>query len=272
MSKKKNNRLGTQPLHRLIPNMITIMALCAGLTSIRFTLQGRWEAAVAAIFVAAILDGLDGRIARLLKATSRFGAELDSLSDFVSFGVAPAVLIYQASLFQLQAIGWAIVLIYTICCALRLARFNINSQLGHQANSYDPRFFTGLPSPAAAVLGLIPIIINFEIKKEFIVFPWGWGIWLMVIAILMISRFPTLSLKNFRIKQELISTYLLIGGMVTALVATFPWVVIITFALIYLAFLPVGYNTYRRGPKAKESPVIKRDIPENHPSPEGEQK
>ena len=265
MSKKKNNRLGTQPLHRLIPNMITIMALCAGLTSIRFTLQGRWEDAVAAIFVAAILDGLDGRIARLLKATSRFGAELDSLSDFVSFGVAPAVLIYQASLFQLQAIGWAIVLIYTICCALRLARFNINSQLGHQANSYDPRFFTGLPSPAAAVLGLIPIIINFEIKKEFVVFPWGWGIWLMVVAILMISRFPTLSLKSFRIKQELISTYLLIGGMVAALIATFPWLVIITLALAYLAFLPVGYHMYRRGQRAKENPFIKMPKSENHP-------
>ncbi|MBL0337858.1 MAG: CDP-diacylglycerol--serine O-phosphatidyltransferase [Rhodospirillaceae bacterium] len=265
MSKKKNNHIATQPLHKLIPNMITIMALCAGLTSIRFTLQGRWEDAVAAIFVAAILDGLDGRIARLLKATSRFGAELDSLSDFVSFGVAPAVLIYQASLFQLQAIGWAIVLIYTICCALRLARFNINSQLGYQPNSYDPRFFTGLPSPAAAVLALLPIIINFEIKKEFVVFPWGWGIWLMVVAILMISRFPTLSLKSFRIKQELISTYLLIGGMITALVATFPWLVIITLALAYLAFLPVGYHMYRRGQRAKENPFIKMPKSENHP-------
>ena len=265
MSKKKNNHVTTQPLHKLIPNMITIMALCAGLTSIRFTLQGRWEDAVAAIFVAAILDGLDGRIARLLKATSRFGAELDSLSDFVSFGVAPAVLIYQASLFQLQAIGWAIVLIYTICCALRLARFNINSQLGYQPNSYDPRFFTGLPSPAAAVLALLPIIINFEIKKEFVVFPWGWGIWLMVVAILMISRFPTLSLKSFRIKQELISTYLLIGGMITALVATFPWLVIITLALAYLAFLPVGYHMYRRGQRAKENPFIKMPKSENHP-------
>lgn len=251
MSKKKNKQRTIHPLHKLIPNLITIMALCAGLTSIRFALQGRWEAAVAAIFIAAILDGLDGRIARLLKATSRFGAELDSLSDFVSFGVAPAILIYQASLFQLKAVGWAIVLIYTICCALRLARFNISSQLGQQPNSYDPRFFVGLPSPAAAILGLIPIIISFEIKKEFIIFPWGWGIWVLFIGLSMISRFPTVSSKSFHIKQELIPTYLLVGGVITALIVTFPWIIIIILSITYLAFLPVGYNIYRQGQKTK---------------------
>ncbi len=250
MSRKRKTIPFLPPESKLIPNIITVFALCAGLTSIRFALQQRWEEAVAAIFIAAILDGLDGRIARLMKATSRFGAELDSLSDFVSFGVAPAILVYQRSLFELKSFGWAIVLIYTICCALRLARFNIQSHSNASPIIYTPGFFTGIPSPAAAVLSLLPMIAFFEIKEPFILNPWVWCIWIISLSGLMISHLPTLSIKNLRLKPQFISTFFLLFVILITLMITFPWIVILVMSFIYILTLPFSYRAHKRKQKS----------------------
>src|ERR687885_1616079 len=153
-------RISGLSINRMIPNVLTLLALCAGMTAIRFAINGKFESAVVAIIVAGVLDGLDGRIARLLKSTSTFGAQLDSLSDFISFGVAPAVVLYLWTMSQLSTLGWVIVLFYAACCALRLARFN--TQLDVELPPYASYFFTGVPAPAGAGLVLVPMFLSFE--------------------------------------------------------------------------------------------------------------
>ena len=162
MKRRPVPRLRDQSLNRLIPNMLTVMALCAGLTSIRYTLDQRWELAAIAIVVAAVLDGLDGRIARLLDGASKFGAELDSLSDFISFGVAPALLLYYWCMRGVGGIGWVLTMLLAVCCALRLARFNTKLD-NTDLPAWTSRFFTGVPAPAGAGLALLPIFATLEL-------------------------------------------------------------------------------------------------------------
>ncbi|HTH17839.1 MAG TPA: CDP-diacylglycerol--serine O-phosphatidyltransferase, partial [Magnetospirillum sp.] len=185
-------------INRLIPNILTLLALCAGLTSIRFGLHGAWEKAVLSIILAGILDGLDGRVARLLQGTSKFGAELDSLSDFVSFGVAPAMLLYFWTMQGAGGLGWAMVLLYTVCCGLRLARFN--TMLG-QADlpPYAYNFFTGVPAPAAAGVVLLPMVASFEFGAGFFNRPTLVAVFLLGVSFLMVSTIPTFSFKKVRI-------------------------------------------------------------------------
>src|SRR5580693_1112683 len=152
--------IGTLSLNRLIPNILTLLALCAGMTAIRLGLHEKFESAATAIIIAGILDGVDGRIARLLKGTSPFGAQLDSLSDFVSFGAAPAMMLYLWTMQDLKSFGWPVVLLFAVCSALRLARFN--SQIGAELPPYAYNFFTGVPAPAAAMLVMIPMFLTFE--------------------------------------------------------------------------------------------------------------
>src|SRR5260221_7764458 len=156
----KPRRISGLSLNRMIPNMLTLLALCAGMTAIRFAINGKFEAAVIAIIVAGVFDGLDGRIARLLKSTSPFGAQLDSLSDFVCFGVAPAVMLYIWTMTQLASFGWALSLLYAICCGLRLARFN--TQLDVELPPYAAYYFTGVPAPGGAGLELVPMFLAFD--------------------------------------------------------------------------------------------------------------
>src|ERR1700687_436755 len=162
-------RLSGFSVNRLVPNVLTLLALCAGMTAIRFAINNNFEAACYAIIVAGVFDGLDGRMARLLKSTSRFGAELDSLSDFISFGVAPALVLYLWTMAALHSVGWAIVLFFAVCCALRLARFN--TQLVTEAPPWAANFFSGAPAPAGAGLLMVPMFISFE---------WGgrWAAWI----------------------------------------------------------------------------------------------
>src|SRR5260370_26815941 len=162
--------IGTLSLNRLIPNILTLLALCAGMTAIRLALAGKFESAAAAIIIAGVLGGIDGRIARLLKGTSPLGAQLDSLSDFVSFGVAPAVLLYIWTMQTLQSLGWAIVLLFGVCCALRLARFN--TQIGADLPPYAYNFFTGVPAPAAPGLVMIPLMFSFQFGPAFAASPY----------------------------------------------------------------------------------------------------
>src|ERR1700733_1417917 len=176
-------RIPELSVSRLVPNVLTLLALCAGMTAVRFALNGNFQAAVYAIIVAGILDGLDGRVARLLKSTTRFGAELDSLSDFVCFGVAPATVLYLWTMSALHSLGWAIVLFYAVCCALRLARFN--TQVSTEPAPHMAGFFTGVPAPGGAGLVIMPLFASFEWGDWIARSPYLNAVWIALIAFLM---------------------------------------------------------------------------------------
>lgn len=237
-------RLKGPSLNHMIPNMLTLLSLCAGLTAIRFALQAKWEHAVFAILLAAILDGLDGRIARLLKVTSRFGAELDSLSDFVSFGVAPAMIMYLWSLKDAGSPGWALALLFAVCSALRLARFN--TMIG-QANlpPYAYNFFTGVPAPAAAGLALLPLMLSFELGEAFFSSPLVVGLVLIAVAFMMVSRIPTFSLKGLRIPHPYVLPGFLVLALLAAFMVTAPWVTLPLIETVYAISIPFALKAYR---------------------------
>lgn len=245
--RRERRRLRAQPLIHLVPNMFTVLALCAGLTSIRYALDGRFELAVALIVVAGVLDGLDGRSARLLKISSKLGAELDSLSDFLSFGVAPAMLVYLWSLNQVKAFGWALALLFATCCALRLARFNTELE-DTDRPVWASRFFTGMPAPAAAGCAMIPMLMEFAFQVDW---PRAWALnaaVLVAVAFLMVSRIPTFSIKTVvvRVKPEWILPTLVGVGLLVAALSSAPWHTLLAVGVIYLASLPVGWwSAYR---------------------------
>jgi len=254
--RRRRRRIRVRPMpgwsvNRLIPNILTLMALCAGLTAIRLAVAERYEAAVTAIIIAGILDGLDGRIARLLKGMSSFGAQLDSLSDFVSFGVAPAVLLYLWTMGAIQSLGWAVVLLFAVCSAMRLARFN--SQIGAELPSYAYNFFTGVPAPAAAGLVMIPMMASFEFDLPFFRSPLLNGAVLAAVAALMVSRVPTFSLKRFRVPKEWVLPTLLAFGAAAAFLTTEPWATLLTVGVVYIGSIPVGILRYRRLRRAAEA-------------------
>lgn len=231
--------------NRLIPNILTVLALCAGLTAIRFGLHGKWEAGVLAILLAGILDGLDGRIARLLQGTSKFGAELDSLSDFVSFGVAPAMLLYFWTMQAAGGLGWALVLLYSVCCALRLARFN--TMIGQpDLPPWAYNFFTGVPAPAAAGLVLLPMMMTFQTGSGFFHHPVVVGIFLVGVSFLMVSTIPTFSFKRFRVPMGYVLPTLLVVGLLAAFLVTEPWTTISLLGLLYLGSIPLSAHRFRQ--------------------------
>ena len=212
--RRRRVRLSAQPLRNLIPNMITILALCAGMTGVRYGLDGRFELAVSLIVAAGVLDGLDGRSARMLNSTSKIGAELDSLADFLSFGVAPALLVYLWTLNDVRGVGWAVGMLYATCCALRLARFNSEVDLPDRPR-WTYFFFTGIPAPAAAALALTPMMLSFVTG--------GWSrswplnaVVLVFVAVMMVSRVPTFSLKRVRVQPDMVLPTLLIASVVIA--------------------------------------------------------
>jgi CDP-diacylglycerol---serine O-phosphatidyltransferase len=243
----RRRRLRARPLIHLVPNMFTVLCLCAGLTSIRYGLDGRFELAVALIVLAAIFDGLDGRSARLLKITSRLGAQLDSLADFLSFGVAPALLAYLWTLHQVPGAGWALVLLFATCCALRLARFNIELE-DPDRPAWMSRFFTGMPAPAAAGSAMIPMIAAFALGAEW---PRIWVLnaaMLVFVAVMMVSRVPTFSIKMaiLRVKPEWVLPTLIFVGLFVAALSSAPWLTLLVVGLAYLASLPISVIAARR--------------------------
>ncbi|MFZ2004502.1 MAG: CDP-diacylglycerol--serine O-phosphatidyltransferase [Stellaceae bacterium] len=243
-------RIPELSVNRMVPNILTLLALCAGMTAVRFALNDNFQGAVYAILVAGVLDGLDGRVARLLKATSHFGAELDSLSDFVSFGVAPAAVMYLWTMSALHSIGWAIVLIYAVCCALRLARFN--TQLSAEPTPVNTGFFTGVPAPAGAGLVLMPLYASFEWGDWIARSPYICAVWITGIALLMVSRIPTLSLKKFHIPHHYVLPTLLGVGVVAAFVTTAPWPTLFVIGLFYLGTIPMTVRAAARLRRAAE--------------------
>jgi len=199
-----SQRLKAYSLAAMIPNFTTIMALCAGLTSVRFALSDHWEMAVASIILAALLDAMDGRLARMLGSTSRFGAELDSFADFVSFGVSPALVMYFAALHRLNGKGWAVVLFFSVCMALRLARFNTRSIEG-LTPSWSQAFFVGVPAPAAAILAITPLIMHLEWKSQIFINPILIAFVMVAVGVLMVSQVPTYSFKTVTIPPKNLS-------------------------------------------------------------------
>ncbi len=246
MDMRSQRRLRGLSLNRLIPNILTILALCAGVTAMRFGLQGGWEAAVIAIVVAAVLDGLDGRIARALGATSRFGAELDSLSDFVAFGVAPAFLVYLWSLQALGGFGWALSLLFAVCCALRLARFNTALDSGEPEPGWAKKFFVGVPAPVGGLLVLIPLIVGLETESDVFASPVINGLAIVGIAALMVSRIPTIALKQAKVPARYVGFVLLGVGAFAAFLISKPWVTLTVSAVVYLASIPYAVALDRR--------------------------
>jgi CDP-diacylglycerol---serine O-phosphatidyltransferase len=230
--------------NKMIPNILTLLALCAGMTAIRFALEEHYRQAVVAIIVAGIFDGIDGRIARLLKGTSEFGAELDSLSDFISFGVAPALLMYLWSVQSLASLGWMVALLFAICCGLRLARFN--TQIGADLPPYAYNFFTGVPAPAGAGLAIIPMFLYFEFGWSGFRSGWFGAVVLAAVGALMVSRVPTFSMKRFHVPREWVLAMLLIIAGLAALATTEPWATLLLIGLIYMGSIPLSIRAYNK--------------------------
>jgi CDP-diacylglycerol--serine O-phosphatidyltransferase len=243
---EKRRRFRRIPVRTLLPNLITLLALCAGLTAIRLSAEGRLEWAVAAIVFAAALDGIDGRLARLLKGTSRFGAELDSLADFVNFGVAPALMLYFWDLQQLGHAGWIAAMVLAICAGLRLALFNVMAEDPNRP-AWAANFFVGMPAPAGAITALLPIYIYFlGVPRLFFLAPVTF-IYTLAIAFLMVSRLPVFSGKRVgkRVAPEMVLPVFVLFVLFFALLIAYPWPVLTIGTLIYLGTLPLGYLSYR---------------------------
>jgi CDP-diacylglycerol--serine O-phosphatidyltransferase len=234
------------PVRTLVPNLITLLALCAGLTAIRLAMEEKLELALAAIVFAALLDGIDGRIARMLKGTSRFGAELDSLADFVNFGVAPALILYFWGLHELKSAGWIAALVFAICAGLRLARFNVMIDDPNKP-IWAGNFFTGIPAPAGAITVLLPIYVTFLGAPMGLVTVWFTFLYTLSIALLMVSRLPVFSGKRVgkRVPPEMVLPVFVMVVLFFALLVSYPWQVLTLGTLVYLACLPLGWLSYR---------------------------
>jgi CDP-diacylglycerol---serine O-phosphatidyltransferase len=240
-------RLRDIPLKAIFPNLLTLLAICSGLTAIRFSIEGRLELAVGAIILAAFLDGIDGRVARFLKSTSRFGAEMDSLADFVNFGVAPAMLLYFTLLDSMKAVGWIVALLFAICACLRLARFNVMLEMPGTPK-WQRNFFVGVPAPAGALAGLAPIyamLLGMEPDRAFVIVS---AVYALVIAFLMVSNLPSFSGKEMTksIPRAFVLPILVLVVAVIALLLTYPWEMLLAFTALYILSLPFSLQAWRR--------------------------
>lgn len=234
------------PIRSLVPNAITVLAICAGMSALRFAILGRWEGAVLAVLIAGVLDGLDGRMARLLNGSSKFGAELDSLSDIVSFGVAPAIIMYTWVLRDVKGVGWLIALIFTTAMALRLARFNTMSADENADEEEKRDYFSGIPAPAAAGLALWPMILYFQTEMDFLKNPIFCIIYMGIIAALMVSSVPTFSFKKLSINREYVLFYLLGISIFATLLVTHIWLTMSVVGLLYIMTIPIAVIYHRR--------------------------
>ena len=244
--RRRAGRFRAVPLRLLVPNLITLLALCLGLTAIRFAFEGSIEWAVSAIAAAAVLDGLDGRIARALKGTSRFGAELDSLADFVDFGVAPALMLYVANLHAAKNFGWVAALLFAMACALRLARFNV--MIDEDQPSWRKNFFLGMPAPAGAIVGLLPIYVHsaFDLGQPTPLLAVVESLYVLAVALLMASRVPHFSGKTIgRVPREYVSVVLVGVAAALLILFNFPMQALVAVTLVYLASIPVAVRRYR---------------------------
>lgn len=232
-------------LNKLIPNILTLLGLASGLTSVRFALHGQWEFAAMAVAVAALLDALDGRVARLLKGASKFGAELDSLSDFVCFGVCPALILYLWAMQDAGRWGWIVCMLFAMCCGLRLARFNVALEDPNKPN-WAGQFFTGVPAPAGAGLVLLPMILSFILGDTFFRSPGTVAIWELATGALLISTVPTFSFKASRIPRAWFLPVMITIAVTVTFIVSAPWWTLSAVLILYLGLMPVSIRRYRR--------------------------
>ncbi len=267
----KPRRFRRIPVRTLLPNLITLLALCAGLTAIRLAIEEKLEWAVAAIVFAALLDGIDGRIARLLKGTSRFGAELDSLADFVNFGVAPALIVYLWDLHELKSAGWIAAMVFAICTGLRLARFNVMID-DPDKPAWAANFFVGIPAPAGAITVLLPIYTYFLGMPRFAFVAPVTLVYTLAIAFLMVSRLPVFSGKRVgkRIAPELVLPVFVAVVLFFALLVAYPWEVLTLGTLAYLGGLPFGWIVYREYQRRDAAVALQRSASGDHSATQSE--
>lgn len=239
-------------LRQVAPNAVTAMALCFGLTGVRYAMAGQWEMAVSSVIFAGVLDGLDGRIARMLRGESRFGAELDSLSDAIAFGVTPALIVYLWSLQYMPKFGWVFALAHALMCTLRLARFNaaIDAEVGDQRLKKAAGFLTGVPAPSGAGLLFVPLFAWFVtgepiFRQWYVVAPWT-----ALAAFLMISNVATFSWKSLRIRKSVRIEVIAVSGLVGAMLLTLPWLTLLALSLVYVACIPLAMLSYAKRRKA----------------------
>jgi CDP-diacylglycerol--serine O-phosphatidyltransferase len=258
----RRRRFKAIPVRTLLPNLITLLALCAGLTAIRVAVEGKLDLALAAIVLAVVLDGIDGRLARMLKGTSRFGAELDSLADFVNFGVAPALILYFWGLQELKSAGWIAALVFAICAGLRLARFNVMIDDPNKP-AWAGNFFTGIPAPAGAVTVLLPIYLNFLGVSNGLVTVWLTFFYTLAIALLMVSKLPVFSGKRVgtRVPPDMVLPVFVLVVFFFALLISYPWQVLTVGSLVYLACLPVGWWSHREYQRKDAAAMAAASVP-----------
>lgn len=256
--------VGGIPLRSIVPNAITAAALCSGLTGIRFAIAGQFGMAVFCVILAGMLDGIDGRIARLLKAQSKFGAELDSLADSLSFGMAPALVLFLWSLEDLPRFGWFAALGFAICCALRLARFNAQIDVEHQPHK-SVGFLTGVPAPVGAGLAFLPVYLWIASGEEIFRNPVLVAVWIAAIAFLMISNLATVSWTSIRPKRELRLGAIALAGMVFAALLTEPWWTLAAISIGYLVLMPWGFYRYARIRRPRAADPANPEMPQVEP-------
>ncbi|MES2442452.1 MAG: phosphatidylcholine/phosphatidylserine synthase [Pseudomonadota bacterium] len=240
------------PLRAILPNAVTALALCVGLSGIRFAIGQQWDVAVLMVLVAAVLDGIDGRIARMVRGESRFGAELDSLSDAISFGVSPALILFLWSLKDVPRLGWAVALIYALFCALRLARFNAAIDHTHQPHK-SAGYLTGVPAPAGAALAMVPMYLWLSTGEAVFRSPLLVAPWIALVAVLMVSSLATWSGASLRLRQRIRFEAIAVMVVVAAALVSAPWPTLTVLALTYLATIPLAMRGYRRVRRLREA-------------------
>lgn len=254
-------------MRAFVPNAITAAALCSGLTGIRFAIGGDYERAVQAVILAGLLDGIDGRAARMLKAQTRFGAELDSLADSISFGVAPALVVYLWTLHQIPSLGWIAALAFAICCVLRLARFNSRMDMLDQPHK-AAGFLTGVPAPLGAGLGFLPLYLWIASGQPIFANPILVGVWMVLMAFLMISNLPTLSWSRMRPPPSLRLGVMAVVGLTVAALLVEPWWTLAVITIVYLALIPIGLSAYLK--VRRQAPRSAIPDPDAAPSANGD--
>ena len=252
------------PLRAVVPNAVTALALCSGLTGVRFAIAEEWERALFFVIVAAVLDGMDGRIARMLNGQSRFGAELDSLSDVIAFGVSPAIILYLWSLQFLPKFGWIFALAHAVCAALRLARFNANIDVEEQPHK-SAGFLTGVPAPAGAGLALMPIYFWLWTGEELFRQTWLVAPWAALVAFLMISNLATFSWTSFRLRRHVRLWVLVVIALIGGALFSAPWPTLSVAALLYVALIPLSIAAYAKVRRSRAAVAA----PAPSPTPDG---
>lgn len=244
MTGQRQKRRVELPISSMLPNLMTVAAICAGLSAIRFAVELRFVVAVQLILVASVLDGLDGRVARMLKSESAIGAELDSLADFLNFGVAPGIMIYIWAFADLRSGGWIAVVIYAVCCVMRLARFNVGNKAG--PDDAAKRFFTGVPAPAGAMLAMLPMFLSFTWSRSPLMPDYAIAIYMVGVGLLMISRIPTWSMKSLTIYRENARLFLVGFVAVLAALLSYPWISLAAIDLAYLVGMFWSWRVAKR--------------------------